>query len=140
MRLPLTKGWKGKPEMHSRWGSEENISLAHVHFTTDPINYSLKRSPVCTLKTHVHLHLLTFLEVTTPNEYKVHTHIDYHIWKQWCVYNRKINFCKQMAFCINSFFTFTWLYNANINSLTFFVHMLAWFCFQNYNSLTRNSS
>jgi len=60
------KRWQGKPEMHSRIGSEEDISLAHVYLATNPIHYSLKRSSVCTFNTHIHLHLLTFLEVTTP--------------------------------------------------------------------------
>lgn len=37
MRLTENKG-RGKPEMHSRVGSEENIGLAHVYLTTNPIN------------------------------------------------------------------------------------------------------
>lgn len=57
-----------KPEMNRSKGSKKDMRLAHVHLSSNKINHCFNRSPECSLNTHIHLHFIPFLEVTTPDK------------------------------------------------------------------------
>lgn len=66
--VKMNKSKLEKPEMDRSKGSKKDMCLAHVHSSSNEINHCLNRSPKCSLNTHIHLHFIPFLEVTTPEK------------------------------------------------------------------------
>lgn len=68
--VEMNKSKPGKPEMDGSKGSKQDLGLAHVHLSSNKIKHCLNRSPESTQNTHIHLHLIPFLEVTTAKQTK----------------------------------------------------------------------
>ena len=56
-----------RPEMHRSICTIDDMGLACVNFSVKPVGQCLYWSSVCISNSHIHFHLITFLEVGTPD-------------------------------------------------------------------------